>query len=527
MRCRIRASDGMWLVNWFAVERRRHLIARLLDESMQLSNILGKSVVTSKNKLRGDADSASSDLKSPPSDLAPGFDVGDNLQFAICNSQFSIPAGPNAATGPEVVRSINSVGPQTRLVSTAQVADVVARSCPPENYRSKRVLLIAPDGTRTAPVGLLFQALHRQIGAVTKAFDVMIALGTHQPMTEEAICGRLEISQAQRKKTYGKVRFLNHAWNDPAALKNIGTIPAKEIKALTGGLFAMDVPVEINAKVFDYDQIIIIGPVFPHEVVGFSGGNKYLFPGVAGPDILNFFHWLGAVVTNPMIIGNKWTPVRRVVDRAGSMVKVDKLCFCMVVEGKNLAGLFAGTPEAAWDAASELSRELHITRKAKPFHTILSCAPAMYDELWTGGKCMYKLEPVLADGGELIIYAPHIREICVAHGRVIEEVGYHCRDYFLKQWDKFKHYPWGVLAHSTHVRGIGTYKNGVEKCRAQVTLATAIPPKVCKKINLGYRNPKSIRIEDYANREDEGVLLVPKAGEMLFHLKHPPKWAAG
>ncbi len=79
----------------------------------------------------------------------------------------------------------------------------------------------------------------------------------------------------------------------------------------------MDVPVEINRLVFDYDQIIIIGPVFPHEVVGFSGGNKYLFPGVGGPEILNFFHWLGAVVTNPMIIGNKWTPVRKVVDRAG------------------------------------------------------------------------------------------------------------------------------------------------------------------------------------------------------------------
>src|SRR5258708_26405758 len=106
----------------------------------------------------------------------------------------------------------------------------------------------------------------------------------------------------------------------------------------------MDVPVEINAKVFDYDQIIIVGPVFPHEVVGFSGGNKYLFPGVSGPDILNFFHWLGAVVTNPMIIGAKWTPGRKVVDRAGAMVKVDRLCFCMVVEpDKSLAGRVAGT----------------------------------------------------------------------------------------------------------------------------------------------------------------------------------------
>ncbi|MBI3851929.1 MAG: DUF2088 domain-containing protein [Verrucomicrobia bacterium] len=390
------------------------------------------------------------------------------------------------------------------------------------------MLLIVPDGTRTAPVGLLFQTLHRQIAEVTKAFDVLVALGTHQPMSEAAICRRLDITEAERKEKYRRVAFFNHAWNQPAALKQIGTIPSDEIKAMTGGLFALEVPVEINRMVFDFDQIIIIGPVFPHEVVGFSGGNKYLFPGVSGPQILNFFHWLGAVVTNPMIIGNKRTPVRKVVDRAGSMVNVDKLCFCMVVDSsKNLAGLFAGSPESAWDAASELSRKVHITYKEKPFHSILSCAPTMYDELWTGGKCMYKLEPVLADGGELIIYAPHISEICVAHGKTLLEVGYHCRDYFLKQWERFKHHPWGVLAHSCHVYGQGTFENGVETPRARVTLATSIPPEICQRINLGYRDPKTVRVEDFADREAEGVLLVPKAGEMLFRLTHPPKWAGG
>jgi len=412
-------------------------------------------------------------------------------------------------------------------VEAEQIAQVVARACPADAYRGKRVLLIVPDGTRTAPVGTLFEALFRQIGHATREFDVMIALGTHQPMSEAAICERLDISLEERKGPYARVRFFNHEWNNPAALKNIGTIAGADIAALTNGLFSMDVPVEINARVFHYDQIIIVGPVFPHEVVGFSGGNKYLFPGVAGPQILNFFHWLGAVVTNPMIIGNKWTPVRKVVDRAGGMVGVAKLCFCMVVEGKELAGLYAGTPEGAWDAASELSRQLHITYKERPFHTILSCAPKMYDELWTGGKCMYKLEPVLADDGELIIYAPHITEICVAHGKTITEVGYHCSDYFLKQWDRFKHYPWGVLAHSTHVYGIGTFEKGVERPRAKVTLATGIPRDLCERINLGYRDPASIDIEQFANREEEGVLLVRKAGEMLYQLRNPPRWAGG
>jgi nickel-dependent lactate racemase len=421
-----------------------------------------------------------------------------------------------------------SAAPANRLVSASQVTDVIRRTCRTNEYRSKRVLVIVPDGTRTAPVGLLFKALHDVVGEAVSRLDVMIALGTHQPMSEEAICQRLEISTEERRGKYSGVGFINHEWNNPAALKEIGVIPADEIRKLTNGLFAMDVPVEVNRRVFDYDQIVIMGPVFPHEVVGFSGGNKYLFPGVAGPRILNFFHWLGAVVTNPMIIGNKWTPVRRVVDRAGAMVNVPKLCFCMVVApDKSLAGLFAGTPEGAWDAASELSKELHITYKGQPFHTILSCCPPMYDELWTGGKAMYKLEPVLADGGELIIFAPHISELCLSHGKTLLEVGYHCRDYFLKQWDRFKHHAWGVLAHSTHVYGLGTYENGVETPRARVTLATGIPESVCQRINLGYRDPRGIRPEDFANREPEGVLLVPKAGEMLFQLKSPPAWARG
>lgn len=410
-------------------------------------------------------------------------------------------------------------------LTRGEVEAVVAEACPAKEYQGRKVLLIIPDGTRTAPVGLLFKVLHEQLGGVTRALDILVALGTHQPMSEGAICERLEISAEERGRRYERVRFYNHAWNDPGALRTVGVIPAEEISELSGGRFTMDVPVAVNRLLFEYDQIIIVGPVFPHEVVGFSGGNKYLFPGVGGPEILNFFHWLGAVVTNPRVIGNKWTPVRKVVDRAAALVGVSKLCLCMVVRRDGLAGLFAGAPKEAWDGASDLSGDLHIVIKDRPFRTILSCAPRMYDELWTGGKCMYKLEPVLADGGELIIYAPHIREVCVAHGRVLLEVGYHCRDYFLKQWDRFRDQPWGVLAHSTHVYGQGIFENGIETPRARVTLATGIPKEICQRINLGYRDPATIRPEEFAGREAEGILLVPKAGEMLYRLSNPPDWA--
>jgi nickel-dependent lactate racemase len=408
-----------------------------------------------------------------------------------------------------------------------QVRDLAAQALAPLGLGGKKVLLIVPDSTRTAPVGLLFRVIHDLLGPETKSLDVLIALGTHPPMSDEAINRRLEITAEERAGRYRRVRVLNHAWNDPAALALIGTIPASEIGALSGGLFEMEVAVTINRAIFDYDQILIVGPVFPHEVVGFSGGNKYLFPGIGGVDILNFFHWLGAVITNPKIIGNKWTPVRRVVDRAAALVPVPTTAFCMVVDHGQLAGLYAGPPEAAWSQAADLSARLHVVTKRQAFHTVLSCAPPMYDELWVGGKCMYKLEPVVADGGELIIYGQHIREISVTHGRLIERIGYHTRDYFLAQWDRFKDEPWGILAHSTHVRGIGSWADGVEKPRIQVTLATGIPEAVCRAVNLGYRDPESIKVADYQDREDQGILCVPKAGEMLYRLQDPPAWARG
>lgn len=408
------------------------------------------------------------------------------------------------------------------LVSPEGFTDLVQRALAPADFSGRRVLLIVPDGTRTAPIGPVFQAVHARIGKVAGALDVMIALGTHSPMSEAAICARLEMSEAERRTIYSKVGFLNHEWDNPAALKTVGRIPAAEISALSEGRFAMDVTVTINRHLFDYDEVMILGPVFPHEVAGFSGGNKYLFPGVSGPEVLNFFHWLAAVVTNVDIIGTRRTAVRAVIDRAAAYVTLPKSCFALVAAGGGAAAAFYGSPEGAWEAATEVSARKHIVWKDRKYDLILSCAAPIYDELWTGAKAMYKLEPVLADGGELIIYAPHIREVSVTHGKFIREVGYHCRDYFLGQWDRFKDLPWGALAHCTHVYGSGRYVDGVETPRARVTLATGIPEEECRRINLGFRRWEEIDLAALANREKEGILVVPKAGETLYRTGAPP-----
>jgi nickel-dependent lactate racemase len=272
--------------------------------------------------------------------------------------------------------------------------------------------------------------------------------------------------------------------------------------------------------------VLIAGPVFPHEVVGFSGGAKYFFPGICGEELLNFFHWLGALITIPKMIGVKDTPVRAMLHKAMDMISVETCALCMVVKGHDLAGLYFSEVKESWSAAVDLSDQVHTIYCDRAYDSILSRAPEMYDELWTGGKCMYKMECVVADGGELIIYAPHISEIAVAHGAVIREIGYHSLPFFVQQWEKYKDYPWGVLAHSTHVRGIGTYDNGREHSRVKVTLATGIPKDVCENMNMGYRDPAGINIADWQDKEDQGRLYVPKAGEMLYRLRKDiaPEW---
>lgn len=409
-------------------------------------------------------------------------------------------------------------GYEDRLLTEAEIAGIAGAALDKAGLEGKRLLLIIPDHTRSGPIDIMFRTLYGLLADKTAAFDILVALGTHPPMPMEQIYQRVGITAEEHRDLYPRARFFNHLWKDPKSLTVVGTIPEEEIEAVSDGLFRMPVRVAVNRMVLDYDHLMIVGPVFPHEVVGFSGGNKYIFPGIAGQEIIDFFHWLGALITNPLIIGRKYTPVRAVVDRAVSFIPVPRSAFCLVVKGHDAAGLYYGAPEEAWSAAADLSDRLHITYKEKPYHTVLSCAPAMYDDLWTGGKCMYKLEPVVADGGRLIIYAPHITEISYTHGAVLDEIGYHTRDYFTAQWERFKSYPWGVVAHSTHVRGIGACENGVEKPRIEVILATGIPEERCRRVNLGYMNPNEIRVEDYAGREDEGILYVPKAGEVLYRL---------
>lgn len=389
-------------------------------------------------------------------------------------------------------------------------------------FANTRVLVLIPDHTRTLPLPMLFRQMVETL-ADTQKLDFMVALGTHPPLSDEAINRLVGITAEERAGKYVRIGLLNHAWQDPTALATIGTLSRDEIRTLAGDYWheslGGDVPIRINRRVLDYDHVIILGPTFPHEVVGFSGGAKYLFPGISGAEMINVTHWLGALITIMDTIGIKRTPVRDVIHAAAAYVPTPITLVSLVVEKDDLSGMFVGSYLEAFDAAADLSSERHIIWVDKPYKRVLSCAAPMYDELWTGSKAMYKLEPAIADGGELVIYAPHLDVVSHVHGRYIYEVGYHVRDYFLKQWERFEHVPTGVLAHSTHLKGGGTFEDNVEKPRIDVTLSTGISEADCRRLNLGYLDPATVDRSAWEGREDEGVLVVPKAGEMLYRLR--------
>ena len=413
---------------------------------------------------------------------------------------------------------VRGIGSPDRLLFEEDVRTLIEEGTPVGLFDKKRVLVLTPDATRTCPLPMILRSIQEVIGKRSARLDFMVALGTHTPLPMRDILDLYGIDA--HEKRFNGSKFFNHEWDRQESFAEIGDFTEEEVEELSEGRLKEKVPIVINNKIFDYDLIVIAGPVFPHEVVGYSGGAKYLFPGISGGDFLHFFHWLGAVITCKKIIGIKDTPVRRAIDKAMKKVPVPVHCLAMVVHpNSNLCGLYVGDVREAWSKAADLSSQVHVVTKEKPFRVVLGRAPAMYDEIWTAGKVMYKLEQVVADQGTLIIYGPHIREISRTWGKYIEKIGYHTRDYFLAQMDRFKDIPRGVLAHSIHVRGTGNYEKGIEKPDVHVVLATSIPREACHRINLGYMEPSRIRLSDYEDREEEGILFVDHAGETLYRLK--------
>ncbi len=416
--------------------------------------------------------------------------------------------------------AVAQIGGPRGVLTTDQISGFVQEQLHIAHLDGRSVCVLVPDGTRSCPLPLLISAIHEALHGRVSRLTVLVALGTHAAMSERELGAHLGYDPGALAGRYPSMAVLNHAWWDASTFVDIGTISATRIAELSGGMLEHTARVRINRAVVEHDVTVIVSPVFPHEVVGFSGGNKYLFPGVSGRELIDLSHWLGALITSATIIGTRGTtPVRALIDEAASMVPGERYALCMVTKSHtvDLHALLFGDPLAAWAAAADVSAQTHIRYLDAPVRRVLSLIPAKYEDLWTGAKGFYKVEPVVADGGQVVLYAPHIKEIATTHP-AIANIGYHCRDYFVKQWDRFSSQHWADIAHSTHLRGAGTWDEvSGELDRVTVTLATGIPEDLTRAINLDYLDPAQVDPAAWAAADD--TLVVPDAGEDLYRLR--------
>lgn len=386
---------------------------------------------------------------------------------------------------------------------------------------AERVLAIIPDKTRDDNTDLLFPMAAQFLARRNVVqFDALVAQGTHGPMTETQKFAKIGAGSAELSRL-GQI--FDHRWDNSDELVTLGRLGSRQVNELTGGLINEAVDVRLNALLAPglYDTVLVFGATMPHEVAGFAGGAKYFFPGVAGPELTHMTHWLGALATIEEVIGRVETPTRRMIEAATRFVPAEVISFTSVttrdVDGLKTHALFAGDINETLRSAAAVSAEVHIKYTGRKYARVLALLDEHYDELWVGGKASYKLGSVIEEGGELIIYAPHLNNISATHGRLIEKYGYAPLETVreMVEYSDELRANLCVAAHLAHVSyGSTLNKQGKVTPRYRITLASAVSEEVCRRVNLGYLDHRSLHREDYEN--DPNTLVVENAGRDLY-----------
>jgi nickel-dependent lactate racemase len=386
-----------------------------------------------------------------------------------------------------------------------------------------RVLAIVPDKTRDDNTDILFPFAAEVLAARgAEKFDALVAQGTHMPMTEEEKRTKVGLQAGDSLPLLGHI--FDHQWNDPNELVDLGELSAERVGELTGGLITEAVKVNLNRLLAPgvYDTVLIFGATVPHEVAGFAGGAKYFFPGVAGPNLTHATHWLGALASIENIIGRVETPTRHMIEAAADLVPARIISLNSVVtrtedERLRTHALFCGGFREAFRRAAEVSRQVHIKYTGRKYKRVVALLDEHYDELWVGGKASYKLGGIIEEGGELVIYAPHLRAISETHGLLIEKYGYapidRVREMVALSTELRSNL--AVAAHLAHVSYAGSRdETGKVVPRYKITMASALDEATCRRVNLGFMDHREFRRQDYD--KDPDTLVVERAGRDLY-----------
>lgn len=386
----------------------------------------------------------------------------------------------------------------------------------------ERVLAIIPDKTRDDNTPQLFPMVAEILARRgAKKFDALVAQGTHAPMTEAEKLAKVGLGKEEK---YFRGEIFNHQWNVPEELTTIGELEAARVRQITGGLLNEAIPLTINRRLARgvYDTVLIFGGTVPHEVAGFAGGAKYFFPGVAGAELTHATHWLGALAGIEAVIGRVETPTRHLIEAAAEYIPahVISLNSLMSRNAENRLqthALFAGDVKTAFRRAAQISRQVHIKYTNRQYKKVIALLDEHYDEMWTGGKASYRLGAIIEEGGELIIYAPHLRCFSDTHGLLIERYGYapleKVRE-MVNEFDELKN-NLCVAAHLAHVAYAARQDTPTE-ARYKITLASQISEESCQRVGFGFLDYRKFNLADY--RDEKDIFIARNAGRDLYLL---------
>lgn len=347
-------------------------------------------------------------------------------------------------------------------ISDSQLREALAKSV--EGRELKKVLILPPDFTRMYSGAGKITAIYYELLKDKCKVDIMPALGTHAPMTED-----------EWKAFFGEgVPFdtmIVHNWRNDVV--KVGEVPATFVSEVSEGLVKNSIDVEVNRRLMDssYDLILSIGQVVPHEVVGMANYSKNIFVGCGGSSMINSSHMLGAFYGMERIMGKDFSPVRRVFDYAEENFIADIPLLYVLTTTTNsgddvtIHGLYIGRERSNFEAAIKKSQEINLTHMKKRLNkVVVYLDPREFKSTWLGNKAIYRTRMAIADGGELIVLAPAVGRFGEddENDRLIRKYGYVGREEVLRLVDAPENDDLrenlSVAAHLIHGSSDGRFK---------------------------------------------------------------------
>lgn len=378
-----------------------------------------------------------------------------------------------------------------------------------------KVLAVPPDFTRYHSfAGLLTRMAYEYYGK--QLTDILPALGTHSPMTAAQI--------DEMFSGVPETLFRVHRWKDD--LVTLGEVPAAFLQEVSEGKVSYPWPAQVNKLLVDggFDLILSIGQVVPHEVIGMANYNKNIFIGTGGREGINRSHYLGAVYGMEQIMGRADTPVRRVLNYASEhFASALPIVYVLTVVGRKddgtlaVRGLFIGDDEACFLKACELSLAVNFEVLSEPLDkVVVYLDPREYKSTWLGNKSIYRTRMAIADGGELVVLAPGLKEFGedARIDQLIRKYGYLTTPEILEAVDRNEDLRDNLSAAAHLIHGSSENRFTITCCPGSLSR------KEIESVNFNYADLNEMLQKYSPQALHDGLNTLPN-GEHIFYISNP------